>query len=657
MTYFAKDVQSLCGNSSICVISAYSTVIMDSNLNLFALIIRGKLIWTDDTQKSSLQWICAGYIVVENQGILNMSIQSPSLQSILYIKDNGAVHPILRTRVFGGVGAAQNNNFPSSSGPLIDIKGNHAMKFMATISKLGYSMNPNISGRKLIRTWSLLASPAAIGVNFVTLLHNPVAMGWAVGDRILISPTTLRSSGTAQSFIIGSMSPSSNKLYFQQSTITNQAFDSKIVNTGKAGVAILSAEVINLSRNVIITGDDYRHQTCDSSLTGPFSTIGCNCNSDIGRSVCTFGLHTMMSGNGVLKMQYSRVEKCGQRGVRGKYCMHLHFMGQCPDCLIRGNAIENGQQRGIVLHETHRATVEDNVLSDVRGSGIFIEDGNELFNRILYNVVICPWPLYSTTKFGCTVPGTDNSQADTSVNQAGLWSLTPRNDVIGNRLANSFNGMFYDCGDIPRGIGAAEGHVNTFNTPMGRLDGNTFHGHGRFGTYILNYMPKKCYPNITANGWITDSSGCTAFTKFGEDNGIGVIVSHSVDYQNAFVGQYNAGDMQYFQHASFSNNNNIYWKETKNFADGCSAHISNGYYADGNMALPDMAAFIIEDTVFTGNSQFEANHHCNIGVTGYLCMPTYVLSNVSWVGITSTQWVQFHIEANNNGLNDLFILL
>ena len=39
-----------------------------------------------------------------------------------------------------------------------------------------------------------------------------------------------------------------------------------------------------------------------------------------------------------------------------------------------------------------------------------------------------------------------------------------------------------------------------------------------------------------------------------------------------------------------------------------------------------MAAFIIEDTIFTGASQFEANHHCNIGVTGFLCMPTYVLS-------------------------------
>lgn len=502
----------------------------------------------------------------------------------------------------------------------------------------------------MTRTWSLLAKPAAIGTNSITLLHNPVAMGWSVGDRILLSPTTTLSSGTAQSFVIGSISRDTNTLFFSRdSANTTQLFRASIVNGGAAGVAILSAEVINLSRNVVITGDDFRHQACDPTLTDPYSTVGCSCNPSIGRSVCTFGLHTMMAGRGTMVMQYTRVEKCGQRGVKGKYCMHLHYMNQCPNCLLRGNAIEFSQQRGIVVHETHRSTVEENVLSDVRGAGIYIEDGNELYNRFLYNVVICPWPLDSPTRFGCTIPGTDDSQADTSDNQAGIWSLTPRNDMIGNRMSNSFNGMFYDCGSMPQGTGSARGHVNTFYTPMGRLDGNTFHGHGRFGTYILNYMPKHCYPNISSNGWITDSSGCRPFTANGGDNGVGVMVSHSVDYQNAFVGQYNAGDLQYYKHMSLSNNNNIYWKETKNFADGCSAHISNGYYADGNMALPDVAAFIIEDTTFTGASQLEANHHCNIGVTGFLCMPTYVLRNVSWVGITSTQWVTFHQIANNYG--------
>jgi len=39
--------------------------------------------------------------------------------------------------------------------------------------------------------------------------------------------------------------------------------------------------------------------------------------------------------------------------------------------------------------------------------------------------------------------GTDNDQADTTLNQSGLWGLSFTNYVIGNRFANNFNGMLY----------------------------------------------------------------------------------------------------------------------------------------------------------------------------------------------------------------------
>ena len=108
---------------------------------------------------------------------------------------------------------------------------------------------------------------------------------------------------------------------------------------------------------------------------------------------------------------------------------------QCEACVVDGLAIENGHQRAIVLHGTHLATLRDNVISGVRGASIYIEDGNEMYNRILYNVAVCPWAL-SGPKFGCTVPGTDNDQADTSLNQAGIWALSSikSNHAIGTRM-------------------------------------------------------------------------------------------------------------------------------------------------------------------------------------------------------------------------------
>ena len=47
--------------------------------------------------------------------------------------------------------------------------------------------------------------------------------------------------------------------------------------------------------------------------------------------------------------------------------------------------------------------------------------------------------------------------------------------------------------------------------------------------------------------------------------------------------------MQYDAHLSIGNNNLLYWKTTKNFHDGCSAHLRGGVFAGGNVALPDQA--------------------------------------------------------------------
>jgi hypothetical protein len=84
------------------------------------------------------------------------------------------------------------------------------------------------------------------------------------------------------------------------------------------------------------------------------------------------------------------------------------------------------------------------------------------------------------------------------------------------------------------------------------------------------------------------------------------------------------------------------------FADGCASHVLGGVFDGGTMALPDQATFILEGTAFDGNVLLEANHHCNVGVTGGLCTPTYVLDRVQWRA-TSARWFQFHAAANNYG--------
>ena len=76
-----------------------------------------------------------------------------------------------------------------------------------------------------------------------------------------------------------------------------------------------------------------------------------------------------------------------------------------------------------------------------------------MYNDIKYNVILCPNRFDDNTYHGCTIPGTSNGQADTSLNQAGIYSRAITNNLIGNRVANAFNGMFFDAngmdGEVP----------------------------------------------------------------------------------------------------------------------------------------------------------------------------------------------------------------
>ena len=167
-------------------------------------------------------------------------------------------------------------------------------------------------------------------------------------------------------------------------------------------------------------------------------------------------------------------------GIEGKYCLHFHKAGECHECIFKNNAIENSQQRGIIVHGTHHSKVESNVLYNVRGANVYIEDGNEMWNTMAYNVAICPFPFSDGSYHGCTIPGTSNRIADTSDNQSGFFSRAGTNNFIGNRASNHFNGMFLKEGSIGRG--EAYDKVCESASQLGRMEGNTWHGNGRFGT-------------------------------------------------------------------------------------------------------------------------------------------------------------------------------
>ena len=56
---------------------------------------------------------------------------------------------------------------------------------------------------------------------------------------------------------------------------------------------------------------------------------------------------------------------------------------------------------------------------------------------------------------------------------------------------------------------------------------------------------------------------------------------------------------------------------------------------------------IFDNVAFKGSITLETNHHCNVGVTGVLCMPVYMFSNTTWQ--PNTFQMLYHKTANRYG--------
>lgn len=337
----------------------------------------------------------------------------------------------------------------------------------------------------------------------------------------------------------------------------------------------------------------------------------------------------------------------------------------CPACLFQGNAVVDSSQRGIIIHGSHRTRVRSNVLHNVKGANLYVEDGNEMHNAIVANVAICP-------QFGwCRIAGTDNPNAD-DVHQSGTWALSATNDFINNRHCGHVEGFFVQTQAHTKGRGGASWKVCTNNAPFGIFRGNVNHSNERFGTYLDHQWCRNIKRSIASNGYVEDMEACNrgepcscdSHTSDGKDNGAFGIVEGHLDYFNTFVGQYELGDVQFKNHHSINNMHGLYWKHTKNFAhsptephilDSKFEWITNnelstvgGPVGSGTIGIAGpggVGAFKIKNTEFRGYMVgVAAGQHCATGGnsgTGGLCTPEYSLENVSFFGMDNFSKIMY----------------
>lgn len=385
----------------------------------------------------------------------------------------------------------------------------------------------------------LLTETAREGDQQLTLNTDVAAAGWKVGDRIAVAPTRAFPTQVA---IGGSLSEAES--FTIQSIAGNVVTLDGPLRQARVGRADqrIQAEVINLSRTVTISGDDYDRR--DGKI---------------------IGLHTIIANGATGEMSYTRFEKGGQRGVLGKYPLHFHLLGDCPDCRFVGNAVETSEQRGIVVHGTQQSTVAENVLFGVKGAGIYIEDGNEMENDILGNVNICP------VQGACRQTGTDNPESD-DITQSGIWAVSLSNNFVGNRMVNHLNGFSGKASPFPDGRGFAQNFECPQHSAFGNISSNVFHSNQNYGMNLNGQFPRNVDRSVASNGLVTDIiwplSSCDALTATGQDNGRTAVIQNQLEFGNAFSGATSLGDVQFLNLRVINSAEALFWQaDTKPFAD------------------------------------------------------------------------------------------
>ena len=76
----------------------------------------------------------------------------------------------------------------------------------------------------------------------------------------------------------------------------------------------------------------------------------------------------------------------GQTNVLGRYPIHFHLLGNCPDCYVTDSAFHRSYYRCVSIHGTNNATISENVAYDVTGYCYYLEDGVEENNTISFNL-------------------------------------------------------------------------------------------------------------------------------------------------------------------------------------------------------------------------------------------------------------------------------
>lgn len=303
-------------------------------------------------------------------------------------------------------------------------------------------------------------------------LASPV--NWTEGQQVILT-STQRDQEQSEILTIKAISADGKGLYFEESLEYGHYAGTHTYDNGKSGsdfrtwTVNLSAEVGLLSRNIRIEGD----QSSDN--------IG-------------YGGHIMTMPDGRIQCSDVELYQLGQQSHIGRYPFHWHLAGDVSGEYIRNSSIHNAFNRAVVVHGADYSDVSNNVVHNIWGSAIFLEDGVEQFNTItgnlVSNVYVPPHAPEDQNFDSNTLPGgLDNALGIVPsdyqihlfrvISPAAFWITNPNNTIDNNVVAGTDGvGYWFGLPDAPTGLSEGTSDIEPRKTPILSFKNNVAHSVG-----------------------------------------------------------------------------------------------------------------------------------------------------------------------------------
>lgn len=362
-------------------------------------------------------------------------------------------------------------------------------------------------------TWTKLAQDAEVGNSFI------IVDGWAdwvAGDKIVLAS----SSFFFDEYDTATIASASHNL---TSGNTHLTLNSTLRYTHLGQAAMYGSKTIDmrsevglLSRNVRVMGDANSDNDAFGAQVMIHGHTSGHCPPKKAPDNCP-------PSQSFLRLDNVEVSQAGQAFRLGRYAIHFHMQGEASGSYVRNSAVYNSNNRAITIHGTHKLRVHNNVVHNIKGHSVFLEDGIEQLNNITSNLVV-------GTKKSTSLLNTDTTPAS-------YWITNPNNRiegtlpasrrhqpcqvqgyrecfifmVAGNAAAGSaMYGYWFDLEDHPTGPSATTEFCPN-RQPLGSFENNSAHSNFR---YSLRIWPEMFPSEGRCNGQVPVSAHFKNFTAY-----------------------------------------------------------------------------------------------------------------------------------------------